>query len=172
MGRQQRDRTLIQKVLTEKNIEEGKDIGTSGILDRNQIIRLQNLMTGLEQKLVKYSPSDRYNLGVYITWTSMWTKLAEQLYDFQESMKKNPKNYSDVGRKNFEDIAYGMSSSIKYLSNIFYFLSRSSMSIDGFAFKEILEQKSEQVYTPEYNSMLTQQKAGLLGSIKQKLVGG
>lgn len=143
------ERALSDKALATKEIEAIKEIVKRDTLGLADLRELSYLLSAAETKLVELDHRERWLLGKYLTWINQITQI-------QETNIKNMKVHKSTKISDFE-ISSNISltdtmifeildEEIKKMVNIYLYLTRSSLSLDGVGFSSLLSQKFEYEY--------------------------
>lgn len=143
------DRTFIDKVLGRKEVEQLKELVEKEDLTRSDLLKLLYMLTGAELKIVNLSEWDRYLLGKYYTWIRDLVKVGEFLYDYEDNIKKGKVTFT----QHKEEIDEGILSikkmllhDIKFSVDIYLYLTRSTLSLNGAAFDNLTKNRYEYEY--------------------------
>jgi len=152
------ERSLIDKVLARRNVEKIETLLRKPHWSREDLSLLLYYLVSDELKLLNLSPWDRYVLGKYFVWVRQIVKVGDLFYDVKEKIKekmknmKAPKEKIDERLRRLERIEKQLIEAIRFASDVFLYLARSTLSVKGKAFDQLLRQKIEYEYktpTPE-----------------------
>jgi hypothetical protein len=182
------EKTFIDKILAKEDVEAIRKLIKKSNLTREELLEILYLISGTEAKLVNYSDWDRYVVMKYFVWIREFIQNAELLYDYFdyiESKRINPKG-SDGKRKDLsadvikkenrikisektdltlESVRSVMEHNAKFLIDMYLNIVRTSMSIGGTGFLEILKNKYEIHYPnmPGVTDANSAKSSGFLG---------
>ena len=114
-------------------------------LTYEDINQLLYLLTSDEAKLLNLKEYDRYILGKFYTWIREFVKILEEIYKLKQQLKEG-KLVDKETEESLQKTEQIMIHNVKFLVDVFLFLSRSSLSINAKAFVEFLKQKFEYEY--------------------------
>lgn len=159
----QTEKTFIDKTLARSDIEEIKDIMQKEDLKRKDLLKLLYLLSGTEIKLVNFDEFDRYLLGKFYAWIRDFVASAETLYDIQEDIAKKKITVNANTIKMLENVRVKLVHSVKFLVDVFFYLSRSTLSLEASGFDTITKTRYEYYYPEGMGQIQNQdtQKRGL-----------
>lgn len=163
------EKTFIDKILAKEDVESIRKLIKKSRLSREELLEVLYLISGTEAKLVNYSDWDRYVVMKFFVWIREFIQDSELLYDYIdyiESKRVDPMNKSGervkrddavIKKKNLivisektdltiESIRSVMEHNAKFLIDMYLNIVRTSMSIGGTGFLEILKNKYEISY--------------------------
>lgn len=167
MGQQNVEKTHTDKLLARSEVAEIQGIMKSEDLTRSQLLNMIYLLSSAEAKLANYGDRDRYLLGKLLTWIRDFVSVCEILYDYKaiydkatdtSQVFKNTKKMMEISRKH-------MMHDIKFMVDIFLYLSRSTLSLGMAAFETLSTQRFEYAY-PQWESVQQQDNTSPFGKIK------
>lgn len=132
------------KLLAVDEIEEIKDIIQADKLKGEDLRKLVYLLGAVEIKLVNFDAKDRYVLGKYLTWIRRTITLLSMHLNYMGSIadKKQSKTTEEAN-----EMVYSiLDEDTKYLCDIFLYLTRSSLSLNGVAFDTLNKSRFEYEY--------------------------
>jgi hypothetical protein len=153
------EKTFIDKLLAKEEVQKVRNIIKKDKLSRSDLLELLDLMSGTEKKLLNYSSWDRYVIQKYFVWIRDFVALAEMFYDYEEFLKEKKINLSPEGKKVYSNIMRQIQHSIKFLVDLYFNIERSTLSLGGSGFFEILKNKFEIDY-PHVTAAAQQEKSG------------
>jgi hypothetical protein len=83
---QKAEKTYIDKILAKQEAERFKELVRKPKLQREDLLELLYLLSGVESKLVNYGEWDRYVILKFFVWVREFVKCAEILYDYQDDL--------------------------------------------------------------------------------------
>lgn len=137
-----KDKTFIDKLLGKTEVEELKRIVKKPNLNREDMLEMLYLVVGIEQKLMNYSEWDRYFLSKYFVWIRTFVELLEHYYDYKEYLTKEGLLTTEISRL-YEHTMNYLQHSTKFLLDLYFHLSRSTLSLGGAMVTESLRNKFE-----------------------------
>lgn len=165
---QDAEKSWTDKLLGAKEIEEIKEIIKKPLIFREDTHNLMLLTNAIESKLVNLDEHERRELGNFLIFLGNRIRMMDVLFDIQEKIENGTYQIVDASRRKFLETYYKMSHNIKYLFTVFTFPSRTSLSLDAFAFKNFVKTQ----YDISYSGLGSmdgyagqQQKPGFLGGI-------
>lgn len=143
----QSEKSFIDKILAKDDIANIRELVRKPRLTRSDMLELLYMMTGSEAKLTNLDEWSRYILLKFFVWIREFAKIAEQLYDYDEylhskkgfKVSERTKNYIDNNLRMLEH-------NIKFLVDLYFNISRTSLSIGATGFLELLNNKFEMFY--------------------------
>lgn len=163
------EKTAIDKVLAREDINRAREIIKKKDLSREDISELMYIITSTESKLVNYNEWDRYIILKFFVWIRELIKTNEIMFDFREKLETR-KNicrscYKEIETKkddkclcekkipvlqlteNSQEMMLNISRlvqhNIKFLVDLYLNLSRTTLSLGGHGFFELLKNKFE-----------------------------
>ena len=119
-------------------------------LSKEDLSELLYLLTATELKMTRLSLRDRYILGKFFVWLRDFVSLTDEYYDFIDEERKNlgldyntthariDSETEDI-EKLLERAMHSCLSGTKFMSDIYLFILRSGLSIEGWAFNKMAE---------------------------------
>lgn len=141
-----KDKTFVDKILSSRDVEEIRKIVRKPELSREDMLDILYLMVGKEQKLLNYSQWDRVFLTKFFVWIRAFVELLENYYDYKEHMIEQG-TFNGENERLYNQMMLRYQHATKSLVDLYLHLSRSTMSLGGSAFVEILKNKFEIGYT-------------------------
>ena len=173
---QSSEKTFIDKLLAKDDIAAIREIIKKDKLKREDFLEILYLLSSSEIKLLNLSAHERYIMMKFFVWIREFVKMAELIYDYQDNMQNenicrncdgffkedinnpdkklkkckcdNPKSFilSRRAKKYFGNIVRLIEHNIKFLVDLYFNIGRSSLSLGGTGFMEILKNKYEVKY--------------------------
>lgn len=149
-SQQSTEKSYIEKVYSNKDVDELKILVKKENLTREDLMELMYLLSSNESKKVNYDTWTRYYMGKFFVWIREFVAAAEHLYDYEEDLKQN-KNLVITTRTQqcFNNGKRLMQHNVKFLADLYLNLMRSTLSIGATGFLEPLKSKFEFVYPPQ-----------------------
>lgn len=163
------EKTFIDKTLARSDVEEIKDIMQKEDLTRQDLLKMLYLLSGSEIKLVNFGDFERYLQGKFYAWIRDFVASAETLYDIREDVAKGKIKVNEHTKKMLENIRVKMLHNIKFLCDVYLYLSRSTLSLEATAFDTITKNRYEYYYPggQQFPAQPQQQRqGGLLGMLR------
>ena len=132
------------KLLAVDEIEEIKEIIQADRLKSEDLRKLVYLLGAVEIKLVNFDVKDRYILGKYLTWIRRTITLLSMHIKYMQDTEKIIQ--SETTEEANESIYTILDEDTKYLCDIFLYLTRSSLSLNGVAFDTLNKSRFEYEY--------------------------
>jgi len=182
------EKTFIDKILAKEDADAIRQLIKKPRLTRVDLLEILYLLSGNESKLVNYKEWDRYVILKYFVWVREFVKVTEMLFDYWERMKKSklPKSLLEKSEKNGgwvetidvenctelnEEDKYTwimldnnqrlMEHNVKFLIDLYMNISRTSLSVGGTGFIELITNKFEMNYpTGLYGQVAPEEKKG------------
>lgn len=170
----QQERTFIDKVLAKDDINAIRELIKKPTLERSDVLEILYLISGVEAKLLNYSEWDRYIQLKFFVWIREFAKILEILFDYEDELaKKN--NYCVICKHFIKNTDFStkscvckepqkeliltdrtkrllnnnkllMQHNLKFLVDLYVNMERTSMSIKGTGFIELIKNKFEVAY--------------------------
>lgn len=158
------EKTFIDKLLSRKDVEDIRTIVKKPRLNREDLLEVLYLISGVESKLHNYGEWDRYLILKYFVWLREFCKVTEILFDYTDNLESREKSKTIVlshrTKITLENVTKLMEHNIKFLLDLYLNISRSSLSIGATGFMEILKNKYEITYPSAGGLHPQEQKTG------------
>ena len=157
---QPKDKTFIDKLLARSEIEKTKELIKKERLTRSELLELLYMCIGTEAKLVNLSDWDRYVVLKFFVWIREFIKVAELMYDMRDSFEAKKKlgiqlkPRTEIILLNNERL---IEHNAKFLIDLYFNILRTTLSIGGTGFTEILNNKFEINY-PHFSNMVNNEE--------------
>lgn len=140
------EKTFVGKTLAENQVKEIEEIMQKEVLTRSDLLRLLYLMSSNETKLVNFDEWDRYIVGKFLTWIRDFTKVCEKFFDYEEHLIKNKDFLGETALNSFLKSKNTMHHNLKFLADMYFYITRSTLSLEAMAFEGILKNRYEYDY--------------------------
>ena len=90
MFSKEREKSFIDKILAKDNIESIRTLIKKKELVREDLLEILYLLGSEEIKLLNFSEWERHIVLKLFVWIREFCKAAEILYDYEDSLKKDP----------------------------------------------------------------------------------
>lgn len=140
------EKTSIDKLLARNEVERINEIIKREKLGREGTLELLYLCLGTESKLLNLGQWERYVLLKFFVWIREFTKLVEMLYDLRTFFKTNNMNISERCIQFLDNTERLMENNVKFLVDLYLNIGRTTLSLGGTAFMELLKNKFEMLY--------------------------
>lgn len=167
----QAEKTFIDKLLAKEDSHRVKELISKKDLKREELLELLYLLSGTETKLVNYGEWDRYVVLKYFVWIRQFVKICESLFDYQDDLKesitdqkKRSINLTPRAKQLLKNIERNLEHATKFNIDLYFNIIRSTLSLGGTGFIEMLKNKFEISYPqgqPHHTPDQPQQKGGL-----------
>jgi len=150
------EKTFIDKLLGKNDVERVRELIRKEKLSRSELLELLYSLTGNEMKLLNMGAWDRYVILKYFVWIRDFVKNIEIMYDYQEKINQDIKDDKPVEAEDIrraerlkkliqenEKLAEHM---IKFMVDLYFNMSRTTLSLNATGFMELLTNKHEVVY--------------------------
>jgi len=152
------EKSFIDKLLGKGDVEEVRKIISKERLTRSDLMRLLNLLSSNEMKLLNYTDWDRYIMAKFFVWIREFVALAENLYDYENDLvNKKDMKLSKRTEQIFNNVFRLLEHNIKFLVDLYFNLGRTTLSVNAVGLLELLKNKYEVVY-PESTMTQPQQQ--------------
>lgn len=156
------ERSVVDKILAKDDIEKLRVIMKKTSLTREDLLELLYLVSSSEVKLYNFDARERYVMMKMFVWIREFVKVLELLFDLKQ---KEIEKFSEQGKQLLKDCRNLMEHNIKFLIDLYLNISRSTLSKDGKAFNQFLENKFEFSYDNKQTLIDEMKKPTLLGGI-------
>lgn len=184
---QKSEKTVIDKLLARQDVESVRLLIKKPHLTREDLLELLYLLSGVEMKLLNYGEWERYVMAKYFVWIREFVAVAEQLYDYKDDLEekeniccyclkyfkeyknnkklckcKSPKpivSLSERSKQLFKNNMRYMEHNIKFLTDLYFNLARTTLSLGGTGLLELLKSKFE-IFYPNMPQQPVQQDTG------------
>jgi len=157
------ERTFADKVLAKDDVNRLRDLIRKAKLNREDMLEIPYLMSGTEAKLQNYDAWDRYVILKFFVWIRDYIKMCEILFDYEERLDKHPQGLTGQNRVIFDNCTARMQHDVKFLVDLYLNICRTSMSIGGTGFIELLKNKFEVHYPNLPIAQGVEKRGGFLG---------
>lgn len=182
------EKTFIDKVLDRKDSERLRELMTIEELTRSEILEMLYIIVSINTKLVNFSDWDRYLLGKFLAWIRDFCTLHETLLDYIQELRQDEKeilaminkeqptekdneNIIDLDniRLTMKQIQKHTSHNLKFLVDIYLYLSNSTLSISAVAFDTLSKSRFEYSYPQQGYQPVSPQpiKGGFFNKLKK-----
>lgn len=170
LGRQLFNTQVHEKSHTDKLLARGEVAQVQNIikkedLTRSELLELLYLLSSSEIKLANFGDWDRYLLGKFLTWIRDFVSIAEILYDYREHYHPKEGEEKKLSEKEkridklMENNRKMMLHNIKFLVDIYLYLSRSTLSLTMAGFQTLSTQRYEYAY-PNVDGIYPKEEQG------------
>ncbi len=167
------EKTFIDKLLGKEDVQGIRELIKKPRLTREDLLEILYMLSSNESKLLNLGEWDRYVLLKYFVWIREFVKIAELSFDYQDDLKAKTKlckncNGHKIGTKEkkkckckvfvpvlhiskrTERLLFNnqrlIEHNAKFLIDLYFNIGRTSLSLGGTAFMEILKNKYEVKY--------------------------
>lgn len=145
------EKTFIDKLLAKDDVNALRELVKKPKLTRQDLLEILYLLTSAESKLLNFGEWDRYVILKFFVWLREFVQVCEEIYDYQDRREK----YIEEGKferdviveELFETATLRMQHCAKFLIDLYLNINRTSLSLGGSAFKDMLNNKYEVSYT-------------------------
>lgn len=179
------EKTFVDKVLAREDVNAIRELVKKPRLTRSDLLEILYLISSTESKLLNYSDWERYVILKYFVWVREFIKVAELLYDYEDSLHKKENICSvckltikdDTKRDNckcsppspifmltprtqklLDNNARLIEHNAKFLVDLYLNISRTSLSVGATGLMELLRNKYEIQYNQQLPAELAQQQ--------------
>ncbi len=142
-----KEKSWVDKLLAKEDAEKLRRLSRKRELSKEDLSELLYLLTNVELKLSNLTEYDRYLLGKYFAWFRDLVKLCEMLYDY---IKEHEKDLDQSSLKMLKDVLSMYVHNVKFACDVFLFLVRSTLGVEGYAFDTLSKTRYEHVYPQTY----------------------
>lgn len=145
------EKTFIDKLLARDDIKTIKRLMKKQDLTREELLELLYMLASSESKLHMLLPYERYVLLKFFVWIREMIKIAEIYFDFKEDVDKKLKEKTWVlsprALKALNEVGRYIEHNAKFVVDLWLMIARTSLSLGGSAFIELLKQRFEVQYS-------------------------
>lgn len=156
------EKTYTDKLLARKEVTEIQALIKKEDLTRSELLEMLYLLSSSEIKLANFGDWDRYLLGKFLAWIRDFVSMAEILYDYKEKYDKineKDKTKKNITKNLMENNRKFMLHNIKFLVDIYLYLSRSTLSLSMSAFEILSTSRYEYAY-PTMEGLTPREESG------------
>jgi hypothetical protein len=163
------EKTFIDKVLDRKDSERLRELMMKEELDRSELLELLFIIVSINTKLVNFSDWDRYLLGKFLAWIRDFCTLHETLLDYIKDFEDITERDADEEYiiNTLKQVKKHASHNLKFLVDIYMYLSNSTLSVSGVAFDTLSKSRFEYMY-PGQSYKPAQPKKGMMDLFKKE----
>jgi len=88
------EKTFVDKLLGKEDVQQVREIISKKQLSRTDMMKLLNLLSSNEMKLLNYGEWDRYIMAKFFVWIREFVAVAENLYDYKDDLEMKEKTRS------------------------------------------------------------------------------
>ena len=168
------EKTYIDKLLAKEDVNKIKELIKKERLNRSELLELLYMCLGTESKLLNLGTWDRYVILKFFVWIREFIKIAELMYDYREYLEEREntcitcKGYIKLEMKGKNKCyctppvpIYELSMrtktmldnnekliehNAKFLIDLYLNIVRTTLSLGGTGFLELLKNKFEMAY--------------------------
>ena len=160
------EKTFIDKIMDRQDAEKFISIMKKPELTREDFLELQELVVGIENKLLNLDDHDSWTLGKYIVRINEAIDIAHMLFDY----KKNVEDYNMLNKESIRGLDLAIQKIKKIIISSIYtinFMRRTSLSRNGKTIESLIEKGKELSYPNPYGMQYPSppEKKGFFGRI-------
>jgi hypothetical protein len=141
-----KDKTFVDKILAKEDVEALKKLMKKPRLSREDMLEMLSLLGSTESKLLNYENHERYVLLKYFVWIREYVRQGEYLFDYEDFLKTKKIKLSLNAKRLLDNNRRLLEHNIKFLADLYMMIGRTSMSLNGSGFKEVITNKFELNY--------------------------
>ena len=191
MFKETKEKTFIDKLLAKEDVQSIRQIIKKDRLNRSDMLEALYMLSSNESKLLNFSEWDRYVILKFFVWIREFIKVAELSFDYHDDLELKQKlcecgGYKDLSKAQehlkececkvtkytfvittrtkrlLENQQRLIEHNVKFLIDLYFAIGRTSLSLGGTGFLEILKNKYEINYTQPPPPQQPEQKKGFL----------
>jgi hypothetical protein len=139
----QAEKTFLDKILSREENMRLRELFSKDEPSRAEILELASIVSGIEAKLLNFSPDERYVNLVHFTWVNEWVTHLESHFDLKKMFDAHP---NAIVRQRYEKnhrlMVFLAKSSFRFL----IFAMHTSMSLSKTGFGDLTNAKFEIQY--------------------------
>jgi len=156
------EKSLTDKLLGRDDIEKIRLLMKKTELSREDLLDLLYSISSSESKLYNFDVRERYVMMKFFVWLRDFIMILEYMYE----QEKVVANTTPLGKELFKKTKLMMEHNAKFLIDLYFNISRTTLSKDGTMFRQFLENKFEFSYDNRQSYTEERVKGpSLLGSI-------
>lgn len=168
------EKTYIDKLLSKEDVARVKELVKKDKLNRSELLELLYMCLSVESKLINIGDWDRYVILKFFVWIREFIKVAELMYDYKEDLEKKEKKGLLILTERTKQILNNndrlIEHNAKFLIDLYLNILRTTLSLGGTAFIEILKNKFEISY-PQQSVNTPIEKPGIIGQVRERFKG-
>lgn len=164
------EKTFIDKILAKEDVNNIRELIRKKRLNREDMLDIIYMISGTESKLYNFGDYERYIILKLHVWIREFTKISEQLYDYIDHLeKKESFNITPRTKQMIDNILLLLEHNVKFLVDMYLNICRTSLSVGGTGFLELLNNKFEMFYGGNVpnTGQVTQEKKGIFKRAKE-----
>lgn len=146
------EKTFIDKVLGRQEADQIRNLVKKPKLKREELLEVLYLLASTESKILNYSEWDRYIILKFFVWIREFVKVAELHFDYRESLAKNNIKLTERSITLLDRNEQLIEHNAKFLIDLYLNIARTSLSVGGTGFMEVLKNKFEITYPNQTNN--------------------
>lgn len=151
------EKSYVDKLLAKDDASYIRNLIKKDNLTKSDLSEILNCLASTEIKLVNLSKWNWYVINKYFVWVREFVKILENMFDYEKNLDKNKIN--EKTKKVLEENKRIMINNVKFLSDLYLHLTRSTLSINGDAFNNLNSNKFDYQYSyPGQIGMNNEQK--------------
>lgn len=154
------EKSYIDKLLSKNEVERIKELQRKSKLNRSELLELLYMCLSVESKLINLGAYDRYIILKYFVWIREIIKFAELMYDNEDYLLKKEKEGKIILSTRAKTILAKnqllVEHNAKFLIDLYLNILRTTLSLGGTGFLELLKNKFEMSY-PQLQKMQQEQ---------------
>jgi len=135
------EKSFIDKILSRQDAERLKELMKKD-LTHDELLELLYLLAGIEIKLTNLDEWNRYLLGKYFVWIREFVFLAENIFEYENKIDE----LDNESLEYLENIRHNIIHAVKFNCDVYLYLLRSALSINGIAFDTLTKSRFEYYY--------------------------
>lgn len=161
------EKTLIDKLLGRQEAEELKTLISKKNLNREELLKVMNIISGVQSKLLNLSPKDRHILLKFFAWLREYVMICLQFLDVKEIITKEIINEEPKKVQHIKELTLKIGDLLEHVAKgmIDFYLNicSTSMSINGSFVGEAFKNKFEVDYRNTLNQNTQKETKSVLG---------
>lgn len=145
----QTEKSFIDKLLAKEDISEIRRLMVKERLTRSELLNMLYMCLSSESKLWNFGEYDRYVVLKFFVWIQEFIKYAEMLFDYKDYLEQQKKKYVKISRRTWQlldNATARLEHNCKFLIDLYLNIGRTSLSLGGTGFLELLKNKYEVSY--------------------------
>jgi hypothetical protein len=141
------EKTFVGKALSEQDVLRIKELMMTEKLTRKDLMELLTLLVSNEAKMVNTGEWERYLNGKLFVWIRSFVNAQEQFFDYDDMINGDKLDLTTNTVKMLAQIQNLNNHNTKFITDIYLYLNRSTLSLGGYGFDSITKSRYEYEYS-------------------------
>lgn len=154
------EKTFVGKALSEQDVLRIKELMMTEKLRRPELMELLTLLVSNEAKMINVGEWERYLNGKLFVWLRSFVNFQEQFFDYDDLINSQKLDLTENTTKMLDQIQNLNNHNTKFITDIYLYLGRTTLSLGGYGFDSITKSRYEYEYN-QPGSNVPEQKPGI-----------